>query len=460
MLSYAEKVADQLVSPVDAGDLVLGSTELFFSTTDRRGVIGLGNSVFARVSGYALDELVGQPHNVVRHPDMPAGMFRLMWERLADGRPVGAFVRNRAKDGTAYWVFATMSPVPDGYVSVRLAPCSPYFGLAEQVYAQARTAEQASRRSGNDRRGIAASGMAGLEEALRRHGFRSYDEFMHEALPAEIAARGNLVSATSLRPDVSGPIGSVLAGTALVDARLAQMVGRLGEYRELCGRLMAAATRVADITRRIDRSVVAARDASARVADEHPVLLNIARVMGEPMSEAVTALHTLGPELDRLCTAVTELRFRISLAALYNSMVAAFAAEVVDGAAPARTLKAVPLLCDATAIGLCDMADQMREVNAQLSTVAQQTERASAALDRFRRFLGQWRLRVLRHKAGPAIGAKLDPIDAEIAVSWEWMDLLHGLGREFHSGAVIFDFVTVEAQLAAIKLAAAECDTD
>ena len=460
MLSYAENVADQQGSPIDVGGLTLGPTELFFSTTDRRGVIGLGNSVFARVSGYALEELTGQPHNIVRHRDMPAGMFRLMWDRLSEGRPVGAFVRNRARAGAAYWVFAAMSPVPGGYVSVRLAPGSQYFGLAEEIYTQARIAEQASSKAGSDRRGVAVSGMLALEEALHRYGFHSYDEFMHEALPAEITARGNLVSATSLRPYASGPIAAVLAGTALVDERLEQMVGRLGGYQELCDRLMNAAAQFTDITRRINRSVAAARDASTEVADEHPGLLNIARVMGEPMREAVATLHTLRPELDRLRAGVSELRFRISLAALYNSMVAGFAAEVVDSTAPAHTLKAVPLLCDATAIGLSGMADQMHEVNTQLSTVAQLTEQASTALDRFRRFLGQWRLRVLRHKAGPAIGAKLAPIDVEIAVSGEWQELLYSLGREFLSSTVTFDFATLEAQLVTIKSAAAQCVTD
>lgn len=460
MLTYAKNVADDQVSPIDVDGLTLGPTELFFSTTDRRGVIGLGNSVFTRVSGYALEEMTGQPHNIVRHRDMPAGMFRLMWDRLAVGKPVGAFVRNQARAGTAYWVFAAMSPVPGGYVSVRLAPCSRYFDVAEESYTQARIAERASSAAGSDRRGVAASGVLRLEEALHHYGFQSYDEFMHEALPAEITARGNLMSATSARPYATGPIAAVLSGTALVDERLEQMVGRLGGYQELCDRLMTAAAQVSDITRRIDRSVTAARDASAQVADEHPGLRNIAEVMGEPMREAVAALQTLRPELDRLRAAVTELRFRISLASLYNSMVAAFAAEVVDSTAPAHTLNAVPVLCDATAVGLSGMADQMHEVNAQLSTVAQLTGQAVTALDRFRRFIGQWRLRVLRHKAGPAIGAKLAPIDVEIAGSWEWMELLYSLGREFRSSTVTFDFPALEAQLTAIASAAARCVAD
>ena len=65
--------------------------ELFFSTTDRQGRIRTGNSVFVRISGFSLTELSGAPHNIVRHPEMPAGVFRLVWDRLLLGRPVGAY---------------------------------------------------------------------------------------------------------------------------------------------------------------------------------------------------------------------------------------------------------------------------------------------------------------------------------------------------------------------------------
>src|SRR5664279_2239091 len=82
---------------------LIGQDELFFSTTDRRGVIRAGNSVFVRVSHYSLEELIGSPHSLVRHPDMPAGAYRLMWDRLLAGRPMGAYVKNLAKDGSHYW---------------------------------------------------------------------------------------------------------------------------------------------------------------------------------------------------------------------------------------------------------------------------------------------------------------------------------------------------------------------
>ena len=64
--------------------------ELFFSATDRKGIITSGNRVFVRVSGYERDELVGRAHNVVRHPDMPRAVFQILWDYLEAGRPIAA----------------------------------------------------------------------------------------------------------------------------------------------------------------------------------------------------------------------------------------------------------------------------------------------------------------------------------------------------------------------------------
>ncbi|APB00250.1 Aerotaxis receptor [Nocardia seriolae] len=433
----------------------LDPAELFFSITDSRGLIEVGNAVFSRVSGYAPTELAGKPHNIVRHPDMPAGLFRLMWDRLGAGRPTGTFVRNLAADGTAYWVFATMSPVAEGYLSIRLAPRSACLELAEQAYQQARAAEERARQLGIGRRDIATIGQSEIEKSLHHSGFGSFDEFVFDALAAELAARDDLVRTAYLRPDATGAIGELLAGAVAVDATLGDAVARLADLRELCDELGTAAAQVADITRRIDRSVVAAREASEPVAAAHPVLANVARGMGELMSEAVEVLHELRRELDAVRADVRDLRFRICLASLHNSMVAAFAAEVADGTAPPRSLRAVPVLCEATAAGLAELARRESRVNAEFAAIAAVTVHAREALDRFRRFLGQWRILVLRYRAAAMIGDRLDPIDAEPALGWEWMNLLHSLGRTFAAGAVTLDTDRLRTQLAAVERASA-----
>jgi PAS domain S-box-containing protein len=103
-------------------------SEAFYSRTDKRGVIQSGNDVFQRVAGYEWDDLIGAPHKLIRHPDMPKGVFQLMWDRIKEGKPTGAYVKNRRICGRFYWVFALIAPTEDGYISTRIKPTSPLRG--------------------------------------------------------------------------------------------------------------------------------------------------------------------------------------------------------------------------------------------------------------------------------------------------------------------------------------------
>ncbi|WP_160330980.1 methyl-accepting chemotaxis protein [Marichromatium gracile] len=114
------------------------------STTDLRGIITYANDAFVEVSGYTLDELVGRPHNIVRHPDMPADAFRDMWEKLKAGESWRGLVKNRCKDGRYYWVDAYVTPIFErgervGYQSVRTCPAGrQLIERAEHLYARMR----------------------------------------------------------------------------------------------------------------------------------------------------------------------------------------------------------------------------------------------------------------------------------------------------------------------------------
>ena len=95
-----------------------GADELIVSKTDARGVITYANDVFLRVSGYDMDEVVGRPHNLIRHPDMPRAVFQLLWDTLTERRELFAYINNLASDGAHYWVLAHVTPSygPDGGV--------------------------------------------------------------------------------------------------------------------------------------------------------------------------------------------------------------------------------------------------------------------------------------------------------------------------------------------------------
>jgi aerotaxis receptor len=156
--------------------------ELFYSRTDKRGVISAGNSVFQRVSGIEWERLVGAPHKIVRHSDMPQSVFRVLWDWIGKGEPIGAYVKNRGKDGGFYWVYAMILPIDGGYLSVRLKPSSEGFDKIRASYAKLRARESedgfdldtASRR---------------LNDIAAQHGFRHYAEFMAFTMGQEIAER-------------------------------------------------------------------------------------------------------------------------------------------------------------------------------------------------------------------------------------------------------------------------------
>ncbi|MCE4540738.1 methyl-accepting chemotaxis protein [Pelomonas sp. P7] len=113
------------------------------STTDLKSRITYCNPAFIAASGFDRSELIGQPHNLIRHPDMPAEAFRDMWDTLKAGEPWTALVKNRRKNGDFYWVRANVTPVRDatgicGYMSVRTKPSREEVRAAEALYAEMR----------------------------------------------------------------------------------------------------------------------------------------------------------------------------------------------------------------------------------------------------------------------------------------------------------------------------------
>lgn len=116
--------------------------DFIVSKTDTKGRITYGNETFIEFSGYTEAELLGVQHNIIRHPDMPRGVFKFLWDNVANGREVFAYVKNMAKDGSFYWVFANITPDRDasgrivGYLSVRRAPKRSALAVVEGLYRQ------------------------------------------------------------------------------------------------------------------------------------------------------------------------------------------------------------------------------------------------------------------------------------------------------------------------------------
>ena len=125
----------------------MGDEEFICSKTDTNGIITYVNEVFCRVAGFTVGELLGQSHNIVRHPDMPCVAYAWCWDMLGAGRDWRGIVKNRCKNGDHYWVDATISPQVDadgkvvGYFAVRRKPSRAQIAAAEPLYAQLRQAE-------------------------------------------------------------------------------------------------------------------------------------------------------------------------------------------------------------------------------------------------------------------------------------------------------------------------------
>lgn len=134
--------------PLTGVERFLGEQELIVSKTDRRGLLTYCNDVFRRISGFTDAELIGRPHSLVRHPEMPRTVFHLLWETIESGREIFAYVVNRSKNGDHYWVLAHVTPTFDrdgtiiGFHSNRRCPDRSAIEKIRPLYAQLRDAEQ------------------------------------------------------------------------------------------------------------------------------------------------------------------------------------------------------------------------------------------------------------------------------------------------------------------------------
>ncbi|MEV6298507.1 PAS domain-containing protein [Actinoplanes sp. NPDC051861] len=156
-----------------------GENELIVSKTDPRGVITYANDVFLRVSALPEQAAVGSPHNVIRHPDMPRAVFKLLWDTLKDGQEIFAYVLNLAADGAHYWVFAHITPSYDrsgrllGFHSNRRLPRPAAVTAISAVYDRLLTEQ---RRHSHTPDAVTA-GAAALNRMLEEHG-QTYDELV------------------------------------------------------------------------------------------------------------------------------------------------------------------------------------------------------------------------------------------------------------------------------------------
>jgi len=274
--------------------------ELFFSRTDARGIILAANSVFQRISQFSWDDLLKAPHRLIRHPDIPRGVFHLMWAQIKAGKPIGAYVKNRAKDGRFYWVFAVVTPIDGGYLSVRLKPTSPLLDVVISEYAVLRRRETQERLSPED----SANALAAM---LCERGFADYAEFMAVALASETQARETTLAREPIR-----------TRTALQDiVALAQ-----NSRREVAAMLAIFG----------DVEIVASnfRLQSSRHGGTHGPLSTIANNYNVLTSEIRAAIAAFSANLAAISAAISNTLFLTDTAAIQTEVADLFEVEKAD----------------------------------------------------------------------------------------------------------------------------------
>ncbi|QOI40888.1 PAS domain-containing protein [Leptospira interrogans serovar Canicola] len=127
--------------PITSQEITIPINSVLISRTDMKGRISYVSQDFANISGFSEEEMLGEPHNLIRHPDVPSEIFREMWETIQDGNPWSGIIKNRAKSGDYYWVDATVTPVMNegvisGYMSVRKKATEDQIRRAEILFSQ------------------------------------------------------------------------------------------------------------------------------------------------------------------------------------------------------------------------------------------------------------------------------------------------------------------------------------
>ncbi|URI10832.1 methyl-accepting chemotaxis protein [Aquincola tertiaricarbonis] len=213
--------------PVTGREHVLPAGQTLLSTTDTRSIVTYANASFCDASGFTLEELLGQPHNQVRHPDMPPEAFADMWRTLKAGRSWSALVKNRRKNGDHYWVRANAAPVQQGgqvtgYMSVRTHAPAQEVQQAEALYRRFREGR--------------AGGLAFREGIVVHTGWRAWRSLLRTMPVSWRVQLGTLAmglgSALTLwQVAPAGAAGGVAAGLATI-AGLTALAG-LWQHRQI-----------------------------------------------------------------------------------------------------------------------------------------------------------------------------------------------------------------------------------
>ena len=278
--------------PVTHREHVIEDGATLVSTTDLKSRITYCNPGFVAASGFPRDELIGQPHNLIRHPDMPAEAFRDMWATLESGQPWTALVKNRRKNGDHYWVRANVTPIKEdgritGYMSVRTKPARAEVDAAEALYAGMRAEAQAGRIVTTLHRGeLQRRTLAGWLATRLRPGFGGRIGLAAASAPLAVAAAAMLTGAAPWTELAIGTVAALIAGLVL----RAMAVAPFAHASDTANRLAAG-----DLTQ-THQAVARQDEVGALMRALAQMNVNLQAIVGDVRRE-VDGIHTASREI-------------------------------------------------------------------------------------------------------------------------------------------------------------------
>jgi aerotaxis receptor len=219
--------------PITTSEVLLPAGTLLVSQTDTGGRITFVNDAFIRVSGFTREELLGAPHNLVRHPHMPQEAFRDLWTTVKSGHPWEGLVKNRTKNGDFYWVRANVTPVVEdnelkGYISIRTRPERDDVAAADAVYATIREGRSRGLRIKGG--SVARTGLPAHWERVSQgiaSGFGLSLGVLYAAIAASLTAGAMGVGAEIRAPALVGVCVMVVIATMMSMRRIRQTFVRI-----------------------------------------------------------------------------------------------------------------------------------------------------------------------------------------------------------------------------------------
>lgn len=378
-------------------------SEIFFSTTDEKGIIRAGNRVFTRISAYSRAELLGSPHNIIRHPAMPRSVFKLLWDTIDAGLPIAAYVKNRAKDGRYYWVLATVMPCAGGYLSVRIKPSTALFDAARGLYPLMLAREQEVEGDDPHRRKQAMEASAALlMEKLLEAGFSSYEQFMRAALLAEVQKRAAMMRTLPPLPPpsstASATLNDVWRASTAISAFLGRLIANFDAYTTLNEQLTAKAAFVLDLSDDVGLFALNALVASTRVRDQSTTIGTVASLMQTQSTASSTVFQELTTDVMAAVDLIASMSFPVSVARLQAEVLQVFVRELSteDGQGAVATADDLGALAQCVASGVESLADSLHSLSGKLQGLTGHIERLTRSMGVLRALEMQGRIEASR----------------------------------------------------------------